>query len=82
MEDDEVPTFVEVSILCDRCEARLATTADTFPAAQEMLNDLVRKLGWYVADRAASNGSSLTKRPHCDLCPICYQAWIGSNQAP
>lgn len=80
-DDDETPLFVEVSILCDRCEDLLAAKADTYPAAQDSLMDFVRKLGWYVAERAATNGSSVMK-PACDLCPKCYQAWIGSGGAP
>jgi len=82
MSDDDVPLFVEVSILCDRCEDLLAATAETFPAAEGALLDIARKLGWYVAVRAATNGSSLTKLPSCDLCPKCYRAWMTSAQTP
>lgn len=81
MADDDT-LFVEVSILCDRCEDMLAATADTYPAAQDALMDIARKIRWYVAERAGTNGSSLMKRPTCDLCPKCYQAWIDSGQEP
>ena len=82
MADDDTPLFVEVSILCDRCDDLLAATADSYSVAQDTLMDIARKLRWYVAERAASNGSSVTKSPTCDLCPKCYQAWIDSGQAP
>jgi len=82
MSDDEEPTFVEVSILCDRCEDLLAATAETYPVAQYALMDIARKLGWYVAERASTNGSTLTNHPRCDLCAKCYRAWISSGQKP
>ena len=75
MADDAEPVFVEVSILCDRCEDLLAATADTYSAAEGALLDLARKLGWYVAARAGTNGSHLNRLPACDLCPKCYRAW-------
>ena len=78
MGDDDVPVFVEVSILCDRCEDLLAATADTYSAAQGALLDTARKLGWYVAARVGTNGSYLTNLPSCDLCPKCYRAWAPS----
>ena len=78
MADDDVPVFVEVSILCDRCEDLLAAMGDTYPAAQGALLDLARKRGWYVAVRAGTNGSHLTNLPPCDLCPKCYRAWTPS----
>ena len=66
--------LVQISVLCDRCDAQLVVEARSREAAREKLKALIIEKRWRVVDRlegAESFGEASTAVSAHDLCNAC-----------